>query len=130
MIILNTITLGIEFYDMPIMLKDILKVFNYIFFTVFLLEMICKLIGLGFREYVSDSFNCFDGVIVTISVVEFAMEMEALSRGGVTKKSGLSALRSFRLLRVFKLARSWKDLQKLLVTIMKSVLLTTNAAVL
>ena len=130
MIILNTLTLGIEFYHMPQILKDILKVFNYIFFTVFLLEMIFKLIGLGVREYVSDSFNCFDGIIVTISVVEFGMEMAALAQGGTTKKSGLSALRSFRLLRVFKLARSWKDLQKLLVTIMKSVLLTTNAAIL
>jgi hypothetical protein len=88
------------------------------------------LIGLGLREYIRDSFNCFDGVIETISVVEFGMEMAALAAGETTKKSGLSALRSFRLLRVFKLARSWKDLQKLLVTIMKSVMLTTNAAVL
>ena len=130
MIILNTISLGLEFYSMPDELKLVLKYFNYIFFTVFLLEMLLKWVGLGLREYAKDAFNVFDCVIVIISVVEFVIEMIALSSGGASKKSGLSALRSFRLLRVFKLARSWVELQKLLVTIMQSVIDVTNAAIL
>ena len=35
--------------------------------------------------------------------------------------SGISIFRSFRLMRVFKLARSWTALQNLLLTIMKSL---------
>ena len=68
-----------------------------------------------------DGWNCFDFLIVALSLVELLAE-------GV---SGLSMLRSFRLLRVFKLAKSWKSLNDIL-TIMvsyyffKSLLLHSN----
>ena len=32
--------------------------------------MILKLVGMGFKGYVKDSFNIFDGVIVILSTVE------------------------------------------------------------
>ena len=51
-----------------------------------------------------DGWNCFDFLIVALSLVELLAE-------GV---SGLSMLRSFRLLRVFKLAKSWKSLNDIL----------------
>ena len=35
--------------------------------------MIAKLIGLGFRNYARDKFNIFDGLIVVISLVDFAL---------------------------------------------------------
>ena len=33
--------------------------------------MICKLIGLGPRLYISDSFNILDALIVIMSVIDF-----------------------------------------------------------
>ena len=54
--------------------------------------------------FLQDGWNCFDFVIVALSLVELLAE-------GV---SGLSMLRSFRLLRVFKLAKSWKSLNDIL----------------
>lgn len=70
--------------------------------------MIIKLIGLGPRIYSKDRFNLFDGSIVILSLVEFTVEQvnigNAVSSGGA-----LGAFRSIRLLRVFKLARSWKS---------------------
>ena len=51
-----------------------------------------------------EGWNCFDFLIVVLSLVELLAE-------GV---SGLSMLRSFRLLRVFKLAKSWKSLNDIL----------------
>ena len=54
--------------------------------------------------FVQDGWNCFDFLIVALSLVELLAE-------GV---SGLSMLRSFRLLRVFKLAKSWKSLNDIL----------------
>jgi len=32
--------------------------------------MIIKLVGIGFKGYVRDSFNIFDGTIVILSIVE------------------------------------------------------------
>jgi len=66
--------------------------------------MVLKLIGLGFKKYMQDGFNIFDGTIVIISIVELVGD------GG----GGISVLRAFRLLRIFKIIRSWKDLQVLL----------------
>ena len=81
------------------------KTLNYIFTAIFALEMIIKLIGLHPRGYAQDSFNIFDGVVVIISLVEVVMELAKVEGGS----GGLAVLRSFRLVRVFKLARSWKD---------------------
>ena len=50
--------------------------------------------------HLQDAWNNFDFVIVIFSMIELLFE-------GI---SGLSMLRSFRLLRVFKLAKSWKSL--------------------
>lgn len=58
-----------------------------------------------------DGWNCFDFLIVVLSLVELLAE-------GV---KGLSMLRSFRLLRVFKLAKSWKSLNDILTIMANTV---------
>ncbi len=59
------------------------------------------------RLYYSSKFNVFDCVVVGLSIVEIVVEQWV----GSGASSGLSALRSFRLLRVFRLAKTWKDFQ-------------------
>merc|ERR1719174_2083673 len=63
--------------------------------------MLLKLTAIGILEYVSDGFNLFDGTIVIISLME-------LAGGG----GGLSVLRTFRLVRVFRLISFLPTLQK------------------
>ena len=67
--------------------------------------MVIKLIGLGFREYSRDSFNIFDAIVVVLSIVDMIITASSGSDG----ESGvaLTAFRGARLIRVFKLARSW-----------------------
>ena len=93
-------------------------ILNDIFSYLFIGEMVIKLIGLGFREYCRDSFNIFDAVVVILTIVD--MIITSTSDSG-TSNSALSAFRGVRLLRVFKLARSWKSfrdiLSKIIVTI-------------
>lgn len=80
--------------------------------------MVIKLIGLGISEYCSDNFNIFDGTVVIISVIE--MVIESFIDGGLGG-GAISSLRAVRLLRVFKLARSWTSfrdlLQKMIITL-------------
>ena len=48
----------------------VLDLINLIFAGIFFLEMIVKLIGMGPSNYIKDSYNIFDAVIVTISIVD------------------------------------------------------------
>ncbi|KAM7316480.1 hypothetical protein ACRRTK_024211 [Alexandromys fortis] len=78
---------------------------------IFAAEMVLKLIAMDPYEYFQVGWNIFDSLIVTLSLVElFLADVE-----------GLSVLRSFRLLRVFKLAKSWPTLNMLIKIIGNSV---------
>lgn len=73
--------------------------------------MVIKLVGLGLREYIRDSFNIFDAIIVIISEIDNIMQYAI---GSSASGGGVIILRSIRLLRVFKLARNWKSLRILI----------------
>ena len=73
--------------------------------------MLIKLIGLGFREYLRDSMNIFDGCIVMLSLIEIVLE--SLMSGSIDF-SVVAAFRSLRIFRIFKLARSWASLRNIL----------------
>ena len=124
-IVLNTLTLALDMHPMPDGLEPVLIVTNYIFTVIFLLEMIFKLIGLGFKVYVRDGFNLFDAFVVFVSLIEIS-----LSLAGTSGASGLTVFRTFRLFRVFKLIRSWKSLRALMITIINSLAKVSTAAVL
>ncbi|CAK8987174.1 L type [Durusdinium trenchii] len=126
LIVLNTITLAMESHNMPESRKEFLRVTNYFFTAAFTIEMVLKVVGLGVRQYARVGFNLFDFCIVMVSLVELYYELEGSEDGG----SGLGALRTFRLMRVFKLARSWKNLYHLLNTILLSVIDAANATIL
>lgn len=64
-----------------------------IFLAIFCCEMVLKLLADGFFQYVKSGFNVFDGSIVMLSLLELLEE----------HGSGLSVLRTFRLLRILKL---------------------------
>ena len=70
--------------------------------------MILSMIGFGLKNYLSDSFNIFDAVIVVLSLIELASS--ASSDDGEEGSGFITVLRGFRLLRVFKLVKSWVTL--------------------
>lgn len=74
---------------------------------IFIIEMLIKLFGLGIRGYFQDLFNAFDCVVVLSSIIDLFVSnlLNTQTSGAIT------ALRAFRLLRIFKLAKSWKRLQ-------------------
>ena len=116
-ILINTILLAMDGYPIKREKLELLDQLNEVFTYIFLVEMVTKLIGLGFKDYAADGFNVFDSVIVVISVVELF-----LSHGNIefSSNGAISVFRAVRLLRVFKLARSWTSfrdiLEKMLVT--------------
>lgn len=112
LILLNTACLASEFYNQPDWLTGVQTMANYFFTVVFALEMILKMLGFGCKKYVADNFNIFDCFIVIMSYVELIMP---------DSDSSLSVLRAFRLLRIFKIIKSWDSLRMLLSTVLDSL---------
>ncbi|KAM7394509.1 hypothetical protein PAMP_021307 [Pampus punctatissimus] len=110
-ILINTLSMGIEYHEQPQELTDILEISNMVFTSLFSLEMLLKVLALGLFGYIKNPYNGFDSVIVIISVWEIVGEAEG----------GLSVLRTFRLLRVLKLVRFLPALRRQLVVLMKTM---------
>uniref|UniRef100_A0AAZ3NQU6 Ion transport domain-containing protein n=1 Tax=Oncorhynchus tshawytscha TaxID=74940 RepID=A0AAZ3NQU6_ONCTS len=98
-ILINTLSMGIEYHQQPVELTDILEISNIVFTCMFLLEMMFKLLA-------------FLSLRVCVCVV---WEIVGQADGG------LSVLRTFRLLRVLKLVRFLPALRRQLVVLMKTM---------
>jgi hypothetical protein len=83
-----------------------MEVINVVLSLLFALEMVLKLYGMRLKVYVRDPFNVFDFVIVIISFVEIGVAPPSFFGGDHSKRGAVSILRTLRLLRVLKLARS------------------------
>uniref|UniRef100_A0A8D0G386 Sodium channel protein n=1 Tax=Sphenodon punctatus TaxID=8508 RepID=A0A8D0G386_SPHPU len=110
-IVLNTLFMSMEHYPMSHQFRSVLQVGNLVFTGIFTAEMVLKIIALDPYSYFQVGWNIFDAIIVSFSLVELFLE----------NVDGLSVLRSFRLLRVFKLAKSWPTLNMLIKIIGNSV---------
>ncbi|CAF5001670.1 unnamed protein product, partial [Rotaria sp. Silwood1] len=101
-IVINTLSMGIEYHEQPQSLTNALEYCNLVFTSLFAIEMILKIIADGYPQYIKNAYNLFDSAIVIMSLIEL--------QGN--KNSGLSVLRKFRLLRVLKLVRFMPTLRR------------------
>nr|CBN81174.1 T calcium channel alpha 1G subunit variant 88 [Dicentrarchus labrax] len=110
-ILINTLSMGIEYHEQPDELSSALEISNIVFTSLFALEMLLKVLVYGPFGYIKNPYNVFDGIIVVISVGEIVGQQDG----------GLSVLRTFRLMRVLKLIRFMPALQRQLVVLMKTM---------
>ncbi|XP_037069662.1 LOW QUALITY PROTEIN: voltage-dependent T-type calcium channel subunit alpha-1H-like [Pollicipes pollicipes] len=117
-IMINTLSMGVEFHNQPEWLTSVVEISNIIFSAIFALEMLLKLIAVGFYGYISNGFNVFDGLIVIISAMDlYKSQFSETGEGG----SSLSVLRTFRLLRILKLVRFLPNLRRQLLVMLKTM---------
>ncbi|XP_004642272.1 sodium channel protein type 10 subunit alpha [Octodon degus] len=110
-IVVNTVFMAMEHHGMSYTFDSMLQTGNIVFTIFFTAEMVFKIIAFDPYYYFQKKWNIFDCIIVTVSLLELS----------VAKKGSLSVLRTFRLLRVFKLAKSWPTLNTLIKIIGNSV---------
>ncbi|KAM6276747.1 sodium channel protein type 5 subunit alpha-like [Spheniscus humboldti] len=103
-IIVNTLFMALEHPDMPCNYQQMIFISDKVFTLIFTAEMILKIIALDPYNYFQQKWNVFDSIVVMIGLISF--------------KENLS---SFRLLRIFKLAKSWPALNTLMKIILNSV---------
>ncbi|XP_039290068.1 voltage-dependent T-type calcium channel subunit alpha-1G isoform X3 [Nilaparvata lugens] len=117
---LNVITMALEFYMMPKALTYALKIFNYFFTAVFILESIMKLVALGIHLYLKDRWNLLDICIVILSIVGIALE-EVESKIIPINPTIIRVMRVLRIARVLKLLKMAKGIRALLDTVMQAL---------
>ncbi|XP_026073218.1 sodium channel protein type 1 subunit alpha-like [Carassius auratus] len=104
-IVINTVFMAMEYYPMKNEYVYMLSTANVVFIGIFAAEMIFKIVALDPYTYFQEGWNIFDSIIVTLSLLELCL---------TNVVSGIGFLRPFRLLRVFKLAKSWPTLNMLI----------------
>nr|XP_051691510.1 sodium channel protein type 11 subunit alpha isoform X1 [Oryctolagus cuniculus]XP_051691511.1 sodium channel protein type 11 subunit alpha isoform X1 [Oryctolagus cuniculus]XP_051691512.1 sodium channel protein type 11 subunit alpha isoform X1 [Oryctolagus cuniculus]XP_051691513.1 sodium channel protein type 11 subunit alpha isoform X1 [Oryctolagus cuniculus]XP_051691514.1 sodium channel protein type 11 subunit alpha isoform X1 [Oryctolagus cuniculus]XP_051691515.1 sodium channel protein ty len=109
-IIVNTVFLALEHHNMDKDFKAILSTGNLVFTAIFIAEMCLKIMALDPYYYFRQRWNIFDCVVALLSLVDV-----------IYVRHNLPYLRPLRVLRVFKLAKSWPTLNTLIKIIGHSV---------
>ncbi|XP_008047620.1 sodium channel protein type 11 subunit alpha, partial [Carlito syrichta] len=112
-IIINTIFLAMEHHRMQPFFETMLNTGNLVFTGIFIAEMCLKIIALDPYHYFRRGWNIFDSIVALLSFADVLYS--------IFEKKSWPFLRSFRVLRVFKLAKSWPTLNTLIKIIGHSV---------
>lgn len=116
-IILNSIILAVDGNHVEWEFNG-LDIANIIFYFIFLTEMILKLIGLGFKGYFRDRYNILDFLVILCSTFTTILYIQSKERYYHIFKS----LKSFRLVRLFKIAKRWDTLNYLLTSLGEAII--------
>eukprot|EP00746_Dinoflagellata_sp_MGD_P168034 gnl/MRDRNA2_/MRDRNA2_99120_c0_seq1.p1 gnl/MRDRNA2_/MRDRNA2_99120_c0~~gnl/MRDRNA2_/MRDRNA2_99120_c0_seq1.p1 ORF type:complete len:1018 (-),score=164.15 gnl/MRDRNA2_/MRDRNA2_99120_c0_seq1:46-2886(-) len=121
---LNTVTMAMKVFPRPSEEYDaIIGYVNYVFAAIFTLECIVKLYAL--REvYFKDDWNCFDICCVFATLIGIIINVATDIEIG----SVMSAIRLFRIARLFRLVRFAKGLNRLFSAFVLSIPKLLNVA--
>jgi len=130
-IILNMITMAIEYEDSSQSFKFVLKVFNWIFTFIFIVECCLKLLANGIYGYFYVGWNQFDCFVVVSSIVDLLISNLLGSRVSFLKSFQIiRVLRVLRVTRVLRLVKQLKGLERLLQTLKWSLQALGNVLIL
>ena len=117
----STFLMTLKRYPASEEFNDALEDANLIFTLLFTLEMLLKHCAFGFRDYWSEPFNRFDGIIVSLSLVDVISEFVKILPADSPAFNAFRAFRLFRVFRIFRLIRSWTGLRELLAALLNSL---------
>ena len=127
----NFVVLAMATYPSDPTTEENKELANVVFYFIFMLEMIIKMCGNGFKLYFRNAFNVFDFIVIIVSSSELLMDH--ISTNSAVSFQAIRALRVFRLLRMFKLAKFWtsfNNLINLLFALLKMIIYLTSILIL
>ena len=130
-----------EDYNQPVdnqvnigVVKDAMRAINIAFLVIYIIEMIIKWIGLGFKNYFKNPWDCFDFFLVTISTVEVTITMLDTAPGGNKgipfPPTIIRVLRLFRVVRILRVIKTAKQLRTIIMTVYISLPQLNNIMIL
>ncbi|CAH0562347.1 unnamed protein product [Brassicogethes aeneus] len=117
LILTNTITLAMKYYQQPAIYESFLDTLNMIFTAVFAMEFVFKLAAFRVKNYFGDAWNVFDFVIVLGSFIDIVYQ--DVNPGSKFQISS-NFFRLFRVMRLIKLLSRGEGIRTLLWTFLKS----------
>lgn len=117
-IIFNTLILAVRYRGMSQNAEAAFIDLNYFFLSVFVLELVLKVLALGVLGYIDDPYNRFDALIVAAGLIELGF-----------RDSSIAVARAFRLLRVLRATRlitQHKSMRRLIDTTTQSFAIIIN----
>ncbi|KAM3843111.1 voltage-dependent T-type calcium channel subunit alpha-1G-like, partial [Diretmus argenteus] len=118
---LNVITMAMEHYQQPKELDEALKICNYIFTLIFVLESVFKLVAFGFRRFFKDRWNQLDLAIVLLSIMGITLEEIEVNASLPINPTIIRIMRVLRIARVLKLLKMAVGMRALLDTVMQAL---------
>merc|ERR1719487_606595 len=122
-IVINAFTIGAEI-DHPNWMPAFYWIaINSVFSIVYLTEMLTKLFALGPRAYFTSSWNSFDFLVTTATLVGDGIILYELAAGGTHQgKGGFTAVVPvLRLLRILRIAKMFQEMRVLISSFAGSV---------
>uniref|UniRef100_A0A673FN55 Voltage-dependent T-type calcium channel subunit alpha n=1 Tax=Sinocyclocheilus rhinocerous TaxID=307959 RepID=A0A673FN55_9TELE len=118
---LNVITMSMEHYQQSKVLDEALKICNYIFTIIFVLESVFKLVAFGFRRFFKDRWNQLDLAIVLLSIMGITLEEIEVNASLPINPTIIRIMRVLRIARVLKLLKMAVGMRALLDTVMQAL---------
>ncbi|XP_078349240.1 sodium channel protein 1 brain-like [Oculina patagonica] len=118
-IMCNMVMMTIQHHGQSEEISSVLRVSNYVFTGIFVLEAIVKIATLRLH-YFKKAWNVFDFIIVISSLVDVVLDEFSANEGAVSP-SLLRVLRIFRIARLLRLVEFAKGIRKLLWALMISL---------
>jgi hypothetical protein len=111
---LNCLLLAVPYRGIPDNITNILDIVELVFTSIFLFEMLLKIISFGPWKYILE--NWFDFIVIIFSVVDILTTYAFTAQ----QLPNLTVLRMFRVLRIFRALKRIKKLMQVLGMIFKS----------
>ena len=115
-IFFNVALLMFSWYGNAKIQSQIIETINKILLAVYVVEFFIKVIAFGLA-YFSDGWNLLDITVVLAAIVELLLEQFTAHDGSAT----MAIIRCFRIVRVMKLIRNFKEMRRFLVTFIGSL---------
>ncbi|XP_063043751.1 sodium channel protein type 4 subunit alpha A-like isoform X1 [Engraulis encrasicolus] len=103
-VITNIVFMSMEHYELTYEMEYTLQLADKVFVAVYTMEMALKITAVDPYHYFQVSWNILDAAVVFLAILESSL----------ADVQGLSFLRLFRTIRIFKLAKFWPSFHSLL----------------
>jgi voltage-gated sodium channel type XI alpha len=116
-IIVNSLVLMLQWYQQPPEMVQALEVTNNILSLIFTIEFIVKVIGFGL-DYFKSMWNLVDFFVCVTSWLDMIL---TLVSNGKNINSAVKIVRTFRVARILKLIKRFKEMQRILMTFIDAI---------
>lgn len=113
----NTVVMASKYDGLDPVMETIFENLNYLFATIFNIEMIFKLLGLG-SQYFYSGWNLFDMMVVIGTDIGIVLN---LTTSGSSFSTAATVVRAFRIMRVVRLVRTQANIKIILDTLVNII---------